>query len=222
MPRQTPDKTISDTQQYFRIGEVAEAVGVKPYVLRYWESEFAPLAPEKSRMKQRLYSRDDLHLVQLIARLLHVERFTIEGARKVLAELKGNWLAGLDALDKGLPPNGNATAQAPADIELQTRQLEKQVAGLEKDLQKKEKAYRDLKSAQAELTRELVAERQRLDRLLVEVQTLKDERRRLEAELKSRPAIPVEHLDTIEAELRGLLELTELDASTGPALRPAD
>lgn len=71
---------------YFKIGEVARLVGVKPYVLRYWETEFAILKPGKTRSKHRLYRRRDVELLLRIRDLLHTRRFTIEGARKKLRE----------------------------------------------------------------------------------------------------------------------------------------
>ena len=69
---------------YFRIGEVAKLAGVKPYVLRFWESEFNGLGPKKSGTGHRLYRRKDVEMVLEIKRLLYDKRFTIEGARKVL------------------------------------------------------------------------------------------------------------------------------------------
>jgi DNA-binding transcriptional MerR regulator len=69
---------------YFRIGEVAKLAGIKPYVLRFWESEFHGLGPKKSGTGHRLYRRKDVELVLEIKRLLYDKRFTIEGARKVL------------------------------------------------------------------------------------------------------------------------------------------
>jgi len=69
---------------YYKIGEVADIVGVKPYVLRYWETEFNTLRPSKSKSKHRLYRRKDVDTLMEIKRLLHAERFTIEGARKHL------------------------------------------------------------------------------------------------------------------------------------------
>ncbi|CAG1010434.1 hypothetical protein MYXO_04018 [Myxococcaceae bacterium] len=72
---------------YYRIGEVSRITGVKPYVLRYWESEFRWMAPGKSRSQQRLYRKRDIEVIQLIKRLLYEERFTIAGARKRLREL---------------------------------------------------------------------------------------------------------------------------------------
>jgi DNA-binding transcriptional MerR regulator len=75
---QIPDKL------YFRIGEVSRLAGVKPYVLRFWESEFPGLGPKKSGTGHRLYRRKDVELVLEIKRLLYEQRFTIEGARKHL------------------------------------------------------------------------------------------------------------------------------------------
>jgi len=71
---------------YFRIGEVSDLVGVKPYVLRYWESEFSDIKPSKSKSGQRLYKRRDVELLLRIRQLLYEERFTINGARKRLRE----------------------------------------------------------------------------------------------------------------------------------------
>jgi DNA-binding transcriptional MerR regulator len=78
-----PDQEIPD-KLYFRIGEVARLAGIKPYVLRFWETEFPGLGPKKSGTGQRLYRRKDVELVLEIKRLLYEKRFTIEGARKFL------------------------------------------------------------------------------------------------------------------------------------------
>ncbi len=74
-------------KRYYRIGEVSRITDVKPYVLRYWESEFRWMAPAKSRSKQRLYRQRDIEVIQLIKRLLYEERFTIAGARKKLQDM---------------------------------------------------------------------------------------------------------------------------------------
>ena len=71
---------------YFKIGEVAKLVGVKPYVLRYWESEFSIVKPGKTTSRHRLYRRRDVETLVEIRRLLHVERYTIEGAKRRLRE----------------------------------------------------------------------------------------------------------------------------------------
>lgn len=67
---------------YFRIGDVSRLADVKPYVLRYWESEFPALAPKKSGTNQRLYRRKDVEMILEIKSLLYEKRFTIEGAKK--------------------------------------------------------------------------------------------------------------------------------------------
>jgi DNA-binding transcriptional MerR regulator len=69
---------------YFRIGEVSRLAGIKPYVLRFWETEFSSLGPKKSGKGHRLYRRKDVELVLEIKRLLYDNRYTIEGARKYL------------------------------------------------------------------------------------------------------------------------------------------
>lgn len=78
-----PGQEIPD-KLYFRIGEVSRLAGVKPYVLRYWETEFPVISPKKSGTGHRLYRRKDVELVLEIKRLLYEKRFTIEGARKAL------------------------------------------------------------------------------------------------------------------------------------------
>jgi DNA-binding transcriptional MerR regulator len=69
---------------YFKIGEVSELLGVEPYVLRYWETEFPVLSPKKSGTGHRLYRRKDVELLLRIKHLLRDQRFTIEGARQSL------------------------------------------------------------------------------------------------------------------------------------------
>ena len=80
MEVQIPDKL------YFKIGEVAEFAGVKPHVLRYWETEFSSFRPTKSRSNQRLYTRKNLEMAIHLKDLLHNQGFTIAGARKKLRE----------------------------------------------------------------------------------------------------------------------------------------
>ena len=63
---------------YFRIGDVARLAGIKPYVLRFWETEFPALGPKKSGTGHRLYRRKDVEMVLEIKRLLYEQRFTIE------------------------------------------------------------------------------------------------------------------------------------------------
>jgi len=79
---------IPDNKRYFRIGEVSRIIGVEPYVLRYWESEFAQIRPSRADSKQRTYQRKDLEIIIEIKRLLYEEKMTIEGARKRLSAMK--------------------------------------------------------------------------------------------------------------------------------------
>jgi DNA-binding transcriptional MerR regulator len=72
---------------FFKIGEAARLCAVKPFVLRYWETEFRSIKPQKTRSRQRLYRRQDVELVLRIRHLLYDQRFTIEGARARLREL---------------------------------------------------------------------------------------------------------------------------------------
>jgi DNA-binding transcriptional MerR regulator len=71
---------------YFKIGEVSRILNVKPYVLRFWETEFR-LSPAKNRSQHRVYRRQDVETLLEIKRLLYEERFTIEGARSKLKDL---------------------------------------------------------------------------------------------------------------------------------------
>lgn len=72
----------------FKIGDVAEMLGIKQYVLRYWESEFDILNPKKAANNQRYYTRKDVENAFIIRKLLHRDRFSIEGARSALTSLK--------------------------------------------------------------------------------------------------------------------------------------
>ncbi len=77
---------LGSDKLYFKIGEVAEIVGVPAYVLRYWESEFKAIRPQKSRTQQRVYRRRDVVTLLRIKHLLYEQRFTIAGARAQLKE----------------------------------------------------------------------------------------------------------------------------------------
>ncbi len=87
---------------YFKIGEVAAITGVKPHVLRYWESEFGAFTPQKGRSKQRQYQKKDIELVLLIKDLLYNQGFTIAGARKALRDAKKQAAAADSRNDRAL------------------------------------------------------------------------------------------------------------------------
>jgi DNA-binding transcriptional MerR regulator len=105
----TPDKSL------FRIGEVSRLTSTKPFVLRYWETEFPMLQPVKSPKGHRLYRREDINTVFTIKRLLYDEGFTIAGARRHLRDQalggdgKNDGAALAEAEDQGY--NGDATSQ---------------------------------------------------------------------------------------------------------------
>lgn len=80
----TPKPEIPN-KLYFRIGEVSKLLGVEPYVVRFWESEFRGLSPKKSDTGQRLFRRKDVELLLQIKHLLYEKKFTIEGARQSLS-----------------------------------------------------------------------------------------------------------------------------------------
>jgi len=79
---------------YFRIGEVANLVGVEPHVLRYWEREFRSIRPSKSAKGQRVYSRRDVESLLRVRELLYGQGFTIAGARRRMREKDGAETAG--------------------------------------------------------------------------------------------------------------------------------
>lgn len=81
---------IPDDKKYFRIGEVSRIIGVRPYVLRYWESEFPQIKPNRADSKQRTYQKKDLEMIFKIKKLLYEERLTIEGARRKLKQNQSN------------------------------------------------------------------------------------------------------------------------------------
>ncbi len=80
------DARLEPVKLYYRIGEVAGLVGVEPHVLRYWETEFRGIRPQKSRSGQRVYSRRDVEKLMRVKELLYAQGFTIAGARKRLRE----------------------------------------------------------------------------------------------------------------------------------------
>lgn len=75
---------IPEGKKFFRIGEVSRIIGVEPYVLRYWESEFPQIRPDRADTNQRTYQKKDLEAIMEIKRLLYEEKLTIEGARQRL------------------------------------------------------------------------------------------------------------------------------------------
>ena len=77
---------LTNERLYYSIGEVSRIVGVKPFVLRFWETEFPDIRPIKSSSNRRLYRREDIERLLVIKNLVHDQKFTIEGARRRLQE----------------------------------------------------------------------------------------------------------------------------------------
>ncbi len=75
-------------KEYYSIGEVCEIADLKPHVLRYWETQFPVLHPTKNRAGNRVYRRKEIKLIHLLRHLLYTERYTIEGARQKLQQLR--------------------------------------------------------------------------------------------------------------------------------------
>lgn len=72
---------------YYSISEVCSMTGLKPHVLRYWETAFPMLKPSKNQSGNRVYKKEDIGLIKLISRLLYDERYTIDGARQKIEEM---------------------------------------------------------------------------------------------------------------------------------------
>ena len=87
LKRQEIDHAIFSERLYYRIGEVSRITGLKPHVLRYWESEFKVIRPYKGSL-QRLYRKKDLDLILKIKKLLYEDGFTIAGAKKKIRDLE--------------------------------------------------------------------------------------------------------------------------------------
>jgi DNA-binding transcriptional MerR regulator len=75
-------------KEYYSISEVADLVGLPAHVLRYWESQFSVLSPSKNRSGNRVYQRKEIKLILLVKQLLHVEKYTVEGAKQRIEQLR--------------------------------------------------------------------------------------------------------------------------------------
>jgi len=97
---------VPEDKKLYKIGEVCRVADVQPYVLRYWETEFPALAPNKSGGGQRLYTQREIDIILRIKQLLYSEGFTIAGAKKKLEE---DPLGGADAPVRPSPASAPAT-----------------------------------------------------------------------------------------------------------------
>ncbi|HVW85651.1 MAG TPA: MerR family transcriptional regulator [Bryobacteraceae bacterium] len=104
---ESPHTAIPD-KLFFRIGEVSQMIGVEPYVLRYWETEFRGLSPKKSSSGQRMFRRKDVELLFRIRHLLYERKFTIEGARKALLSDAPNDVSAMETGQQALSQTPDA------------------------------------------------------------------------------------------------------------------
>lgn len=88
MKRHLQTDPISSERLFYRIGEVSRITGLKPHVLRYWETEFRVIKPHKAGSLQRLYRKKDLDMILKIKKLLYEEGFTIVGAKKKIRDME--------------------------------------------------------------------------------------------------------------------------------------
>jgi DNA-binding transcriptional MerR regulator len=112
MDSRFPDKL------FYRIGDVSEITGIKPHILRYWEAEFSGLHPRKNRAGQRVYERRDVELVLEIKKLLYEQRYTISGAKKLLARQHKQM------------PKKLAAAKTPGDMTAALKMCRQELRGL--------------------------------------------------------------------------------------------
>lgn len=88
MSDSAPRRRGATRRQFYSIGEVCEMLDLKAHVLRYWETQFDELSPAKNRAGNRVYRTEEIELAALIKRLVHDERYTLDGARQRIAELR--------------------------------------------------------------------------------------------------------------------------------------
>jgi len=120
----------NDAGQTFKIGEAARMIGVKAYVLRFWETQFPHLRPGHTQSKHRVYRQKDIEMLQQIKQLLHGERFTIEGAKKRLKEL---------GVDRDTEPQSGRAVEAITDKD----SMRQTIAEIRRDLESLHKLLED-------------------------------------------------------------------------------
>jgi DNA-binding transcriptional MerR regulator len=108
-----PDSPLIPDRLYFKIGDVARICGVETYVLRFWETQFPQLKPNKSGTGQRLYRRNDVELALKIKHLVHTEGYTLSGARQSLEHAHSR---------KSPPPESQSRLPLPAAVSTQSSQ----------------------------------------------------------------------------------------------------
>jgi DNA-binding transcriptional MerR regulator len=108
--KRAPDSPAIPDRLYFKIGDVARICEVETYVLRFWETQFPPLKPNKSGTGQRLYRRRDVELALEIKQLVHGQGYTLSGARQAMEQLHRK-RSPQEATPPDLPPAGDEASQ---------------------------------------------------------------------------------------------------------------
>lgn len=122
----------SKKRLYYKIGEACKQLDIQPYVLRYWETEFPSLSPNKSKSGQRVYSEKELEVIRRIKQLLYDEGYTIAGAKKKLeAELAAG---GPGEVDDSETPKAEAVQEAKAEVKETEEELEDLRSGIQEIL----------------------------------------------------------------------------------------
>jgi len=177
-----PEKT------FFKIGEVAKLLDLEPYVLRYWESEFEMLDPDKTDSGQRSYRREDIELICQIRGLLYDEMFTIAGARRQLeleVEGKSNLVAAEAEPSQPHPPQTDLWEQRTASQALQIEDLQAQLADARAEAAKVAQLQAQLADADAHLSEALAfkIDAEELDELREQLNEFDAQNAQLEDEL---------------------------------------
>jgi DNA-binding transcriptional MerR regulator len=167
---------------YFRASEVCQLTDTQPYVLRFWESEFPQLAPDRGRGGNVMYRRQDVDIVLRIKKLLYEDEFTIEGARRQLdLELTGDALEAAESAptETPVPPSGMTERAASVDLAgtdvVPRRRYEDAVEEVELLRLRVREAEANQRRAEARIQRleeSASAERQRIDRALARIDGL--------------------------------------------------
>jgi DNA-binding transcriptional MerR regulator len=117
-------RDLSIKKLYYSISEVSKITDIEQYVLRYWETEFEELSPQKNRAGNRIYTNKDIRLILYIKQLLRERKYTIEGAKKILEDYEQEKKPVIEVKEKKI--------QSDTDISIE---VEKNVSSLKKDLE---------------------------------------------------------------------------------------
>jgi DNA-binding transcriptional MerR regulator len=121
-------RAAANEEKLYKIGEVCKLADLQPYVLRYWETEFPQLSPNKSGGGQRLYTRAELDTILRIKELLYKEGFTIAGAKKKLEQELSEPVAAPAAEAAAAPRETAPSAAVLADVKRELRELLKMLS----------------------------------------------------------------------------------------------